>query len=46
VSLARLTSGGSGGRIRRLLGPVYEGFAEGFDTPDLVEAGELLSTLA
>jgi hypothetical protein len=46
LSLARLTGGGSSARVRRLLGPVYEGFVEGFDTPDLMEAGELLGALA
>jgi predicted ATPase len=40
VSLARL--GPAGARTHRILAPVYDGFTEGFDTPDLIEARELL----
>ena len=42
VSLARLVADGKAARVRRVLGPVYEGFTEGFDTPDLEEAKALL----
>jgi predicted ATPase len=40
LSLARFGTGAP--RTRRILGPVYDGFDEGFDTPDLIEAKRLL----
>jgi predicted ATPase len=40
LSLARLGTGAP--RTRRILGPVYDGFTEGFDAPDLIEARKLL----
>ena len=33
-------------KARHILAPVYAGFAEGFDTPDLIEAKGLLQTLS
>ena len=42
MSLARLVADGKAARVRRILAPVYEGFNEGFDTPDLEEAKALL----
>jgi class 3 adenylate cyclase/predicted ATPase len=42
-SLARvMRERGDGAQAERLLRPVYESFAEGFETPDLAEAAELL----
>jgi len=41
-------SGGTGANVREaraLLAPVYGWFTEGFDTPDLIDAGALLETL-
>jgi len=47
MSFARLRAEhGSREEARRLLGGVYGAFTEGFDTPDLVEASELLAELA
>jgi DNA-binding winged helix-turn-helix (wHTH) protein/predicted ATPase len=47
TSLARLwLDQGRRDEARTLLVPVYEGFTEGFDTADLREAADLLSTLA
>ena len=47
ISLARLWQRqGQDEAAHDLLGPVYRGFAEGFDTPDLTEAGVLLQALA
>jgi class 3 adenylate cyclase/predicted ATPase len=47
VSAARLRANSGGGRgvasIRRLLAAAYEGFTEGLDTPDLIEAEQLLA---
>ena len=44
--LARLwRDKGKPGEARDLLGPVYSSFTEGFDTPDLIEAKELLDAL-
>jgi predicted ATPase len=40
VSLARL--GPAGARTHRILAPIYDRFTEGFGTPDLIEARELL----
>jgi predicted ATPase len=46
TSLARLWRGqGKINDARDLLVPVYEWFTEGFDTPDLIEAKELLNAL-
>ena len=33
------------GLVRDLLAPIYRGFTEGFDTPDLKEAKALLEEL-
>ena len=47
TSLARLwRDNGRTGEARELLAPVYDWFTEGFDTPDLKEAGALLNELA
>ena len=47
MSLARLwRDRGKGIEARDLLGPIYAGFAEGFDTQDLKDARCLLDTLA
>lgn len=47
VSLARLwRDQGKRGEARNLLAPVYAWFTEGFDTPDLQDARELLRELA
>src|SRR5204863_1564926 len=47
ASLARLRCDqGRCGEARDLLAPVYGWFTEGFDTPDLKEAKELLGELA
>ena len=47
TSLARLwRDQGKRKQARKLLSPVYDWFTEGFDTPDLREAGALLDTLA
>jgi len=47
ISLARLWQRqGRDAAAHDLLGPVYRGFTEGFDTPDLSEAGVLLQALA
>jgi predicted ATPase len=40
VSLVRLGNGAP--RTRRILGPVFDTFTEGFDTPDLIDAQKLL----
>jgi predicted ATPase len=46
VSLARLwRNQGRHDEARHVLGPVYGWFTEGFDTPDLKEAKELLDRL-
>ncbi len=46
TSLARLWQGqGKHAEARELLEPVYDWFSEGFDTPDLIEANELLNAL-
>jgi predicted ATPase len=46
TSLARLWQGqGKNSDARCLLVPVYEWFTEGFDTPDLIEAKELINAL-
>ncbi|NIR58508.1 MAG: AAA family ATPase [Gammaproteobacteria bacterium] len=46
TSLARLwRASGETERAAALLSPLYEGFTEGFETPDLVEAHRLLATL-
>ncbi len=46
TSLARLWQGQrKHAEARELLEPVYDWFTEGFDTPDLIEAKELLNTL-
>ena len=46
VSLARLLNGqGESDAAYRLLEPIYGSFIEGFDTPDLIEAKELLDKL-
>ena len=47
TSLARLwREQGRRTEARDLLAPVYAAFTEGFDTPDLKDAAELLSKLA
>src|SRR5262249_5710686 len=47
TSLARLWSGrGRNIEARNLLAPIYAGFTEGFETPDLREAKILLDSLA
>jgi predicted ATPase len=47
LRLARLyVSQSRDDEARHILAPVYAGFAEGFDTPDLVEAKDLLQTLS
>ena len=47
TSLARLWQAqGARRQARELLEPIYDGFTEGFDTKDLVEARALLSELA
>jgi DNA-binding SARP family transcriptional activator len=47
LSLARLLrEQGRGEEARAILGAIYGWFTEGFDTPDLVEARELLEELA
>ena len=47
TSLARLLQRQSKAReARELLAPLYDGFTEGFDTPDLKEAKALLDDLA
>ena len=44
ISLARLWQRqGKADEAHRLLGPIYEWFTEGFDTPNLKEAGMLLA---
>jgi predicted ATPase len=46
ISLARLwRDEGRGDEARDLLAPIYGGFTEGFDTPDLIEAKALLDEL-
>ena len=46
MSLARLWRDvGESKNAHDLLSPIYRRFAEGFDTPDLLEAGELLGSL-
>ena len=46
VSLARLFNGqGESDAAYRLLEPIYGSFIEGFDTPDMIEARELLDKL-
>jgi hypothetical protein len=46
VSLARLwSSQGKPREARGLLAPIYREFTEGFDTPDLREAGQMLASL-
>jgi predicted ATPase len=46
TSLARLWQGQrKHAEARELLEPVYDWFTEGFDTPDLIEAKELLNAL-
>ena len=46
TSLARLwLQQGEGTKARRLLAPVFGGFTEGFDTPDLQDAGALLDAM-
>jgi predicted ATPase len=45
ISLVRLWAKQRRGEARDLLVKVYAGFAEGFDTPDLQEAKELLDAL-
>jgi predicted ATPase len=46
TSLARLWAGrGERRKAGDLLTPVFGWFTEGFDTPDLVEANELLESL-
>jgi predicted ATPase len=46
MSLARLWQRqGRGDEARELPAPVYGGFTEGFDTPDLMEARALLEAL-
>jgi adenylate cyclase len=47
TKLARLWAGrGERRKARELLGPIYDWFTEGFDTPDLREAKTLLQGLA
>jgi predicted ATPase len=47
MSLSRLwLAQGKRAAARELLGPIYEWFSEGFDTPDLHDARILLETLA
>jgi predicted ATPase len=47
ISLGRLwADGGERTRARALLGPIYDWFTEGFDTPDLQDARTLLEALA
>ena len=47
MSLAELWSGrGERARAHDLLVPIYGWFTEGFDTPDLIEAKELLDELS
>jgi predicted ATPase len=47
MSLARLwATQGRRGEAHDLLAPVYGWFTEGFDTPDLIEARDLLDALA
>ena len=47
MSLARLwRDQGKMRQVRELLAPVYECFAEGFDTRDLIDAKALLDELA
>ena len=47
MSLARLWQGqGKTTAARELLAPVYQSFSEGFDTPDLKDAKELLDELS
>ena len=47
ISLSRLwLQQGQRDTARQLLGPVYDWFTEGFDTPDLQEAQALLAALA
>ncbi len=47
TSLGRLWAGaGRSAEARELLAPIYDGFTEGFDTPDLAAARELLETLS
>jgi predicted ATPase len=46
TSLARLRAGqGRRTEVHDLLAPIYGWFSEGFDTPDLTEAGKLLDVL-
>ena len=45
-SLARLRKTiGQGGHARKILGPVYDKFTEGFETPDLISAKTTLASL-
>ena len=47
ASLARLwAAGGERGKAVDLLAPIHSCFTEGLDISDLIEAGELLNTLA
>ena len=47
IRLARLDAeAGERQRARALLAPVYGRFTEGFETPDLIEAKELLDALS
>lgn len=47
MSLARFRGEqGERGAARRLLAEVYAGFTEGFSTPDLADARELLKALS
>ena len=47
IGLARLLCGqGRGAEAHALLAPIYSWFTEGFNTPDLTEARELLTEVA
>jgi predicted ATPase len=47
LSLARLhRQEGDSRKAREILLPIYKGFSQGFDTPDLTEAHQLLEALA
>ena len=45
MALVRLPTSGSGTHARQTLAAVYERFTDGFDTPDLQAARELLASI-
>ena len=45
MSLARLHVAGNPATANVVLRPLYESFNEGFDTPDLIEARQMIEAL-